>query len=88
VAAVRHMSRTTNFRNPDIKLQWRRKTRPRDVTVTYYLKISWDLKELYIPANFVLFYLNGRLNLLRMRWHLMSKFQSMEQSIKLFGNWR
>jgi hypothetical protein len=38
-----------------------------------YLKISWKLKEL-IPANFVLFYLNERQNLLRVRWHLMGEF--------------
>jgi hypothetical protein len=49
--------------------------------LTYYIKISWDLKEL-IPANFVLFYMNEGQNLLRVRWHLMGKFQSMEQSIK------
>jgi hypothetical protein len=31
--------------------------------LTYYLKISWDLKAL-IPTNFVLFYLNEGQNLL------------------------
>jgi hypothetical protein len=46
--------------------------------LTCYLKISWDLKAL-IPANFVLFYLNEGQNLLRVRWHLMGKFPSIEQ---------
>jgi hypothetical protein len=52
--------------------------------LTCYLQISWDWKAL-IPANFVLFFLNEGHYRLRVRWHLLGKFQSMEQSIKSFG---